>query len=69
MPNTGYFIQQITRRGAGNCSMQTSKKDKSVIFIVNKKAACFRMRRSILLAGEVWRWTVYGRADKIALLY
>ena len=36
VPNTGYFIQQITRRDAGTCLMHASKKDKAVIFTVNK---------------------------------
>ena len=37
MPNKGYFIQQITRRGAGTCLMHARKKDKAVIFAVNEK--------------------------------
>ncbi len=64
MPNKGYFIQQITRRGAGTCDMATGKKDIAVIFSVNKKIACRRTRRA-----RWWRWTrPYGQADKIVLL-
>lgn len=48
MPNKGYFIQQMTRRGAGTLFDEGRGKDKVVISNVNnflaKKAACSRKR-------------------------
>ena len=51
MPNKGYFIQQITRRGAGTLFDEGVGKDKVATFNVNnlfryfaKKAACSRKR-------------------------
>ena len=51
MPNKGYFIQQITRRGAGTLFDEGVGKDKVATSSVNslfryfaKKAACSRKR-------------------------
>ena len=44
MPNTGCFIQQITRRDAGTLFDEGMDKNRATIPIVNKKAACSRKR-------------------------
>lgn len=64
VPNTGYFIQQITRRDAGTLFDEGTDKNRAAIPIVNKKAACARKRAAQKNSFYILYIVTHGRPGR-----